>query len=254
MDQMVDKNDSLLREVDDELRNDQLKKLWNDYGTYLIGAAVAFVVGVGVYQQVQASRLANAQAAGARYEAARLLLTENKAPEASKAFAAIATAGPAGYAMLARFQQAAADAKADKTTEAVASYDAIAGDTRTGDAILRDLARLQAAALRLDGGDWTEMKNRLTPLTDERNAFRANARELLGLAARKAGQTEDARKLFLQVLGDSKASKALKDRVGGYMSGIVAADLSKAMAPATLPASPVAEPGKGPAATEPDKK
>lgn len=246
---MVDKNDSLLREVDDELRNDQLKKLWNDYGTYFIGAAAAFVVGVGVYQQVQGSRLAAAQAAGSRYEAARSLLADHKAPEAGAAFAEIIKAGPSGYATLARFQQAASDAKADKITEAIAAYDAIAGDTGNGDAILRDLARLQAAALRLDGGDWTEMQNRLTPLVDERNAFRANARELLGLSARKADKTEDARKLFLQVLGDAKASKALKDRVSGYMAGIVAADLSRAMAPIPQPgpAAPVST------ASEPDK-
>ena len=116
--------------------------------------------------------------------------------------------------------------------------------------MLFDLARLQAAALRLDAADWTEMQNRLTPLVDERNAFRANARELLGLAARNANRTEDARKLFLQVLGDAKASKALKDRVTGYMQGIAVADFTKATAPAAAPATPPV----APATSEPTKK
>ena len=225
---MVDKNDSLLREVEDELRHDQLKKLWTDYGTYVIGAALAFIASVAIYQQVQASRIAAAEAAGASYEAARRQAAESKSPDA---FQAIVKSGPAGYAALARLQMAAAHVKADKTADAIAAYDAIGGDSAS-DAVLRDFARMQAASLRLPDAGWTEMQNRLTPLVDERNAFRTGARELLGLAAQKAGNTDDARKLFLQVLGDGKSSQPLKDRVQGYLSAIVAADLGKAQAPA----------------------
>ena len=236
---------SFEREVQEQIRNEKLKKLWDNYGTYAIGAVVAFVLSIGIYQQVVHSQLVAAQTAGARYEAARQLAADNKAAEAATAFAAIAKDGPKGYATLARLQQAAADAQSsDKTAQAVTAYEAIAADTGA-DSLLRDLARLQAAALLLDAADWTEMQNRLTPLVDERNAFRANARELLGLAARKANRTDDARKLFIQILCDSKASKSLKDRASGYMTGIVAADLGKTAAPVAAPAAPApAEPTK----------
>ncbi len=234
MGQMVDKNDSLLREVEDELRNDKLKKVWDTYGTYVIGALVASVLGIGIYQQVKSSRLAADQAAGAKFEQARQLAAENKGPEATAALAAIATTGPVGYAALARFQQAAAFVRADKAADAVAIYDAIAASPP--DSVLGDLARLEAASLRADTADWAEVQTRLTPLTDERNAFRASAREVLGLAARKAGRFEEARKLFLQVLGDAKASRAMKDRVSGYLSSIVEAEVAKAAVPASTPA------------------
>jgi hypothetical protein len=236
---MVDKNDSFLREVEDELRSDQLRKLWNTYGTYVIGAVIAFVLSIGVYQQVKSQRLSANQEAGARFEAARNLASENKMPEAATALDAIAKTGPAGYATLARFQQAAALVKAGKSAEAVALYDAVASNPP--DDLLRDIARLQAASLRLDGAAFAELETRLTPLTDERNAFRATAREYLGLAARKAGKADQARKLFLQVLGDSKASKASKDRVSSYLSGIAEADLAKpAAASGAEPAKPAA--------------
>jgi hypothetical protein len=236
---MVDKNDSFLREVEDELRSDQLRKLWNNYGTYVIGAVIAFVLSIGVYQQVKSQRLATNQEAGARFEAARNLASENKMPEAAAALDAIARTGPAGYATLARFQQAAALVKADKPAEAVALYDAVASNPP--DELLRDIARLQAASLRLDGAAFAELETRLTPLTDERNAFRATAREYLGLAARKAGKADQARKLFLQVLGDSKASKASKDRVSSYLAGIAEADLAKPAATSGAePAKPAA--------------
>lgn len=260
---MVDKNDSLLREVEEELRHDQLKKLWTEYGTYFIAAAALFVACVFIYQQMESRRIAAAEAAGARFETARHLLQDKKPAEAEAVFADIAKSGPAGYAALARLQTAGALVKDEKTTEAVASYDAIAGDN-AADRVLRDFSRMQAASLKLGTADWTEMENRLTPLVDERNAFHAPARELLGLAAQKAGRVEDARKLFLQVIGDSKASQSLKERVSGYLSGIITADMTKAQtpgiqgAPAAAPqATPAAPSAASPASVpvpEPDKK
>ncbi|MEQ1696607.1 MAG: tetratricopeptide repeat protein [Hyphomicrobiaceae bacterium] len=237
------------REVEEELRNDQLKQLWDKYGIYVVGAVAAVLVGLAGYQQFRHSQQVASQAAGAKFEAARQFVTGNKPAEAATALAGIAKTGPKGYATLARLQQAANDAAADKTNEAVTAYEVVAADS-SGDPIIRDLARMQAAALRLDAADWTEMQNRLTPLVDERNAFRANARELLGLAARKANRTDDARKLFIQVLGDAKASKSLKDRVTGYMQGIAVADFTKATAPAAAPVTPPA----AAVASEPVKK
>lgn len=232
---MVDKNDSLLREVEDELRQDQLKKLWNDYGTYLLGAAVLLIVGVFVWQQVDAGRKAAAEAEGARFEAARQLLLDKKEQDATSAFNDIAKTGPAGYASLARLEVAATLVKSGKTPEAVAAYDAIAGDPALNP-IMRDFARLQAAALKLGTADFPELQNRLSGLTDEQNGFRASARELLGLSAQKAGKSDEARKLYLQVVGDAKASQGQKDRVSGFLSALVTADLGKAAAGTTAPA------------------
>ena len=240
---MVDKNDSLMREVEDELRQDQLKKLWTQYGTYFVAAAALFVACVFIYQQLESRRIASAEAAGARFEAARHLLQDKKQTESEAAFADIAKSGPAGYAALARLQAAGALVKAEKLDEAVASYDGVAGDA-AADRTLRDFATLQAASLKLGTAGWTEMENRLNAVADERNAFHSTARELLGLAAQKAGRVEEARKLFLQVMGDGKASQGLKERVSGYLSAIVSAELSKASAPSpqVAPAVPVAAP------------
>lgn len=223
---MVDKNDSLLREVEDELRQDQLKKLWADYGTYLIAAAALVIVGVFAFQQIDSWHRAAAEAEGARYEAARRLL-DQKSAQADSAFADIAKSGSTGYASLARLETAASLVKANKTAEAVAAYDAIAGDSNANQ-VMRDFARLQVASLKLGTADWTELQNRLSGLTDEQSAFRSLAREFLGLAAQKAGRHEEARKLFLQVVSDAKASQAQKDRVSGFLSALVAADLGKA--------------------------
>jgi hypothetical protein len=228
---MVDRNDALMRELDDEVRAERYKRLWAKYGTYVIAALVAIPVATLIYQVVEQQRISSAESAGAKFEVARRLAADNNSPDAAKAFTELTKSAPTGYATLARFQSAAALVKGGKPAEAVAAFDAITTDG-SADPILRDVARMQAAGLRMETADWTEMQTRLAPLTDERNAFRATARELLGLAALKAGQADEARRAFLQVISDSKASAAQRERVNAHMAGLLAASPAKAPADA----------------------
>ncbi|MEZ5816096.1 MAG: tetratricopeptide repeat protein [Hyphomicrobiaceae bacterium] len=208
---MVDRNDSFLREVDEEVRREQFMKLWERYGVFVIAGLVLLFVGVGAYKWNESRRVAREQTAGASFEAASRLAAEGKSDEALKAFESIAKDGPTGYATLARLRVAGEQATAGRTAEALAAYEAISADSGV-DQLLRNFATLQAAMLRVDQADWTEMKNRLTPLLDDKVPWHAQARELLGIAALKAGQTGEATKLFEQVLGDRTATSGMTRR------------------------------------------
>ena len=43
-------NDTLIREVDDELRRDRMRKLWRQAAPFVIGAAIAVVLLVAGYE------------------------------------------------------------------------------------------------------------------------------------------------------------------------------------------------------------
>ena len=47
-------DDGLLREIDEELRQEQAQKLWKTYGKYVIAVAVAVVAVVAGYQGYRA--------------------------------------------------------------------------------------------------------------------------------------------------------------------------------------------------------
>lgn len=223
---MVDKNDSLLREVDEELRREQLEKLWQKYGTYAFLVAALIVFGVGGTKWLEARRLDTAQKAGAAYQAAVTSLTAGKAEDAIKALTTLSSEGPAGYAQLAELQLAGAAVKSGNTAEALKLYEGIAKD-RASDGLIQGFAQLQAASLRLADADFTEMQNRLNDLIATDSPWRANARELLGLAAMKAGKTDEARKSFEQIMGERNAPQSLIERTRTLMSSLVAADMGK---------------------------
>lgn len=226
-----DGKDAVFREVDEELRREQMAQIWQQYGTYILGVAALIVVGVGGWKWLEARRVSQIEAASLNYDAANQLATDGKADDAQVALAAIAKSGPKGYATLAKLRLASTAVTAGKTDEAVAAYEALAAD-RSGDPILTDFAKLQIASLKLDNADWTETQNRLIALTDNANPWRYAARELMGLAAFKAGRFDDARKFLETLIADRQAPAAIVERARIIMGTIVSAELSPA---ATVP-------------------
>ncbi len=223
---MVDKNDSLLREVDEELRREQLEKLWQKYGTYAFIVAALIVVGVGGTKWLEARRLAAAEKAGAAYQQAVAALATGKSEDAAKALNALSADGPAGYAQLAELQLAGTALKSGNPAEALKIYERL-GSERSSDRLLQGFAKLQAASIRMADADFTEMQNRLNDLIVAESPWRANAGELLGLAAMKAGKTDDARKAFERVMGERNAPQSVIERTRTFMGNLIAGELAK---------------------------
>ena len=246
---MADQRDSLLREVDEELRREQLLKLWEQYGTYVIAAAVLIIAGIGGYKYYEHRSALAAEAAGARMAVASRDAAQNRTAEAQKALDDLAATGPSNYALLARLRLAAADRAAGKTAEAASTYEAIAKASGV-DPLLADYARLQAAMLSLDRASFTDMQNWLNDLAADRNAWRFSARELLGLAAQKAGKTEEARKYFSGLMGDRNTPHGVGERARVMMAMLTEAEMIAAPAAPSATAPP---PAKAPAPVEDDK-
>ena len=187
-----------------------------------------------------------AQAAGSRYESAINLFADGKSDDGTKALADIAKDGPPGYAALAELRSASVYAGAGKSAEALASYEQLANSSNA-DPLLRDYARLQAASLRAGQADWTEMQNRLNPLIGDKSPWRYFARELLAVAALKAGKTAEARSTLESMVADPVVPASLAERARQMMSQVVAAEQAALPAPPPEPDAPAAASAAQPA-------
>lgn len=242
---MVDQRDALAREIDEELRREQLMKLWEKYGVYVVGFVLLIILGVAGWKFIENRRITAQQAAGTQFSlAVREAAKSDAKPETAAVLEKIASSGPEGYAVLAKLRLATADKAAGKTADALAKYDAIAKDRRA-DPILADYARLEAAMLSVDGGNWTDIQNRLTPLTADSNAWRFSAREALGVAALKAGKTAEARQEFEKLMGDRNVPPSIGERARLMMVMLTEAEIAKQ---AATPAAPAKEAPKAPVA------
>src|SRR5258705_11753760 len=94
----------IFQEVDEEVRREQLKKLWDRYGTYFIALAVLVVVAVPAWRGYDYWQSKKAAEFGAPFNAAPLLAEQGKHDEAEKAFWRLGTEGTSGYRVLARMR------------------------------------------------------------------------------------------------------------------------------------------------------
>jgi hypothetical protein len=203
--------DMLAREIDEELRRERMFKLWDTYGTYVLVAALAVVVGVGGWKFYENQRAAESEAASTRFIIALNAFSVKRPAEGQKALEELAANAPAGYAGLAKLRLAAYEASEGNSTEAAKIYEEVAKDSSV-DPLLADFARLQAVMLKMDNGLFADVKNRLTPLAAEKSPWRYSARELLGLAAYQAGKSAEARNHFQRLVADKTAPPGIAER------------------------------------------
>lgn len=201
----------LFDEVDEEVRRDQLKKLWDQYSIYFVAAALLIIAAVGGWRGYQYLEAKKAAEAGAAFDAAFDLSEQNKHTEAEAAFDKIAATAPAGYRMLARLRAAAEVATRDPQAGA-RMYDDIAGDRSIGTE-QQDLARIRAAGLLLDTESYPNMLQRLESATKPDATFRHTARELLALSAWRANDTTAARQWLDMIASDGETPSAMRSRV-----------------------------------------
>ncbi len=200
----------IFNEVDEEVRREQLQKLWQRYGNYLIGLCVLVVVAVGAWRGYQWWETKQAAQSGAAFEQAVSLAEVGKHQEAEAAFAKLASDGTAGYRVLARLRRAAELALTDRKA-AVGAYDVIAADNGTGQ-VIQDLAAVRAGILLVDTAPYSEMRTRLEPLTAGDRTFRHTARELLALSAWKAGDIAAARQWTDMIMSDPQTPAGTRSR------------------------------------------
>jgi hypothetical protein len=200
----------LFDEVDEEVRRDQLKKLWDQYSIYIIALALLMIAGVGGWRGYQYLEAKKAAEAGAAFDKAAELSDANKHAEAEAAFADLAAKAPWGYRILARLRTAAEVANRDKSA-AAKMFDDIAADTSVG-APERDLARIRAAQLLLETTTYPNMLQRLEPATAADATFRHTARELLALSAWRANDTAATRQWLDLIANDGESPPSLRSR------------------------------------------
>ena len=209
----------IFHEVDEEVRRDQLKKLWDRYSIYLIAAAILIVAGIGAWRGYEYWIAQKAAAAGAAFEAAASLSEQGKHAEAEAAFAKIATEAPDGYRVLARFRVAAELAQI-KSADAVKAYDDLAADTSLG-TTWQDLAAIRAGLLLVDSAPLADMRRRLEPLTEPGRSFRHTARELLALSAWHNHDIAAPRRYLDLIASDAETPASTRARID-VLSALIA--------------------------------
>lgn len=204
-------DDSFIREVDEELRHDRMKELWQRFGSWVIAAAVLIVVATAGWRGWQYYSETQAATSGDAFLAAVEMSQQGRHDEAIAALEALEKDGYGAYSVLARLRIAGEMEARGDSAAAIAAYDAIAADAAT-DSSFRSVARLRAGILAVDGESYDQVKARLEALAAPGGYYRHLAREALGLSAWKAGADQEALGWFQSIVDDAESGANVRSR------------------------------------------
>ncbi len=200
----------IFEEVDEELKEENFKKLWDRYGRYLVAVVVLLVGGVAGYKFWESYTRDQQEAHSETFISAIALAEDGKNSDAAAAFTVFAEDASAGYSMLARFREAAVRRKDGDAGAAIDIYETLATDDSVAP-LYRDLAILLSVMVQANTGDLKALSDRLVPLAGA-GPWRHTAGEYLGIFALRQGDAAGARKHFEAIADDAQAPAGARQR------------------------------------------
>ncbi len=201
-------DESLFREVDEEVRQEEYKKLWDRYGTLLIAACAVVIGAVAAWKGYEYYKLKQTEAASILFLDGAKAAADGKVEDAQRIFALVKQPG---FAQLGQLQVAGALAASGKTKEAIAAYDAVAADA-TVNAALRDAANIRAGYLLVDTAKPDDLLGRLGKFDKDGQVWRNQAREIFGLTAYRTSDFAMADRYMQAIASDAAAPRDMKER------------------------------------------
>ena len=209
----------IFQEVDDEVRQARLGRLWTTYGRYLILALVSIVVAtaakVGWDELLERRMVAESTMFSAGVE-----LSESGQPEqATVAFNTLVNESGGGYSQLAALREAAALVNSNQSSKAISVYDELANNPGT-EPLLGELSIILAAIQRLEQGLSNEAISSLEPIARGSGPWQYLGQEIMALARIQSGELEEARKLLVTLADDPTSPASIRTRARKVLATI----------------------------------
>jgi hypothetical protein len=203
--------ETFFREVDEELRREQLGSFWRRYGKLVAIGLAAALLAFAAYLYWQHRRAEQAGVAGEQLSLALRSVSENKPDAARPLLDQLGTSGIDGYRAAAKLTAAALalDKRDDKA--AIAQYAAVAADTSIAQPF-RDLALIRQTAVEFDTLPAATVVDRLKPLAVPGNPWFGSAGELVALAYQKMGKANLAGPLLAAMAKDKDVPETIRTR------------------------------------------
>ncbi len=209
----------IFKEVNEELRRENLGKLWKKYGRAVIGLAVALVLAVAAVQGWQAYDLDRRNTLSDRYAEALEMAAGGDTAAGLNALIDMSEADAGGYAGLAALEEARLRAASGDIDGAIIIWDRIAEESKLGEGF-RSVAALLSVLHRIDTGAPEMLRARLEPLAADGQPFHAGARELLALIALREGDRAGARELYTKISDNREAPAGLRARAAQMLAAL----------------------------------
>jgi hypothetical protein len=222
-----DTGETFLREVDENLRRDQLRALARKYAPLMIGGVLLLLAAVGGWLYWQDRQEAAAAKDSEQLAQIYVDIGAGKLASVPPRLDTLAKEGTGAIRATAMFTRAAVAIEQNDRPTAIAQYQAIAADDDLP-APYRDLARIRATALEFDAMKPEQVIARMEPMAKPGNPWFGSAGELTAMAMIKQNRKLEAGRLFAAIAADRQVPDSIRAR-SVQIAGTLGVDASASM-------------------------
>lgn len=215
-------NETFYREVDEELRRDQLTSTWKRYGVWIIAGVVLLLAAIGGYIYWQQQKQERAARQGEMLTTAFDEIQAGKAKDALAELNQLTQEGTPGYRAAASLTKADIAIQQGDEPAAIAAFQAIAEDDDLP-VPYKELALIRRTALEYDKIAPAVVIERLRPLAVAGNPWFGSAGEMVALAYLKQQKPQEAARIFAAMAKDETIPASIRSR-SVQMAGALGVD------------------------------
>ncbi len=231
----TDPAESFVREVDENLRRDQMRDVARSYGKWIVAAVILFLAAVGGYLYWQNRQESQAIADSEAMSAALDKVTDGNVQGGDAELQPLAESSNDVVRASALLTRATLATRRNDRKAAIHLYKQVAADEGLAQPC-RDLAIVRQTMLEFDQLKPDEVIARMAPLAKPGSPFFGTSGELTGMAMLAKGDRAGAGQLFARIAADKQVPESLRSRAV-QIAGSLGVD-----ATASLPGDPAATP------------
>lgn len=200
-----------LREVDEAVREDQLKNFATRYGIWIFAAVIIGLGSLAGWIFYQNSQNEDSGLRSEEYVVAIDSIRQNNLDGAAKALEPLMEADQPGYRAAAQLLQANIALEKNNPKKAIEGYGKVAADDSLPKPF-RDLALIRQTTAEFDTLKPQQVIDRLKPLAVPGNPWFGSAGEMVAVSYLNMGKSELAGPLFAQLAKDDSVPATIRSR------------------------------------------
>ena len=209
--------DAFIREVDEDVKNDDFKVLWNKYGTYIVAFVVIVVTVAVCFDRIKVWKAEQNKIKKENYMAAAQL--KENPDDTIVALQKISTQGNGILADFAKLQIANVLLIQEKNDEALTMLQEISNDNNV-DGSVKNIALIKLASYKVDTMSTAEVEDLLQPVLNENSSWTPIAKDLLAISAIREGNIEKAKQLYNEILKIKDLPEGFKTKIQDMLTSI----------------------------------
>ena len=210
-------DDIFVKEVEEEIKQENLLNLWKRFGKIIIAVVTLFIIGIAGFKGWESYDRNQRENQSLNYNNLINSLAEGSNNKALLILESMETNQVRSYSTLTKLINPTILNSSGNSREKSLSYENIMQNNSV-EPIFRDLALILWGYDNLSSSKPSKITTKLARLNDSASPWRHSAREIIALSEKRAGNREKARSILKGLIDDATTPNGLRTRASEILS------------------------------------